>query len=618
MKLQDFWPQSLRYKMLLFTLVLVTVPMLLVGYAVKLKAEEALMAEKQAKLFGIASLLDDHLGEGFTAILRQHGAEQADRTTKIKILNEVLQEYTDRAAASSEGVGAGYYSRELDAIITYGPSSKYVDKVGVSIALEHPGRLVMASGEPQLQIGPLVRGNIMNAMTPIVRNGETIGYIWTNELTDDIRVQLARMDYHVYASVGFGIIVSLVLILGLTRQFVEDVETIKSGLDEMHFNLKRPIPEMKGEIGEIATAINQMGQSLLAIRTLNENILHSIADGVITVNTRGEITSINQAAICLTGFVPAEISGRLYKDVFPEGEHFHSLLLDTLETGTNHIGVETDYPVKHRNIHISISTSRLRNSEEKIIGAVVVFKDLTEQHRLQEQVIRAERLAALGELMAGVAHEIRNPLTSIKGFMQYLQHADSEEERQVYMPVIVKEVDRINRVIEELLYFARPCRKNYRHINLNEVLQETLILVQNRSTQHNVDFHVDLAEGLPAIWADAEQVKQVLLNLLINAVQSMEGRGVIRIVTDHPEEELVSVAIQDTGCGIHAADLEKIFDPFFTTKANGTGLGLPMVQRIVQHHGGQVLVRSAEGQGTTVTLYLPLRQHEEAGDEQQI
>lgn len=609
------WPQTLRWKMILLTLLSVIIPMLLTGYIVKKEAEDALLAEKRVKLFGIARLLDAYLGEGFNRILAEHSADSLERTERIQVLNAVLSYHTDLVAQNEPGVGVGYYSKDLDAIITYGPSSEYAGTVGLSIGPSHPGRRVMETGDSLVEFGPLVRGNIMNAMIPIRRNNQIIGYIWANELTDDVQAQIDVMDRKIYLFGCMGIIISVSLMLFVLGKFVNDVEAIKQGLQNLRFNLKKRIQPMKGETGEIAKAINHMAQSLGDIRSVNENILDSIADGVITVNTEGRITTINPAAQEMTGYLPEELIGKLYREIFCDGKRFNSMLLDTLATGAKHIALETEYPVKNASIYISISTSRLKDSNGQLIGAVVVFKDLTEKHRLEEQVRRADRLASLGEMMAGIAHEIRNPLTSIKGFVQYLQELDSEAERREYMPVIVKEVDRVNRVIDELLCFARPNLSEYQTLDINELIANTLFLVKNKTTKHRVEFEVQLADQLPPVEVDAGQIRQVLLNLMINSIQAIPDKGTVAIRTWQKTPETVAIEIQDDGPGIKEEDMAKIFDPFFTTKPAGTGLGLSIVQRIVAAHRGSIKITSEPNVCTSVVIELPVRQERSSEDE---
>lgn len=600
------WLHTLRFRLLVVTLVIVTVPIMLTGYVLKVRTAEALLAEKQDKLFALTRLLDTALGHEFDEELAQMDSTLS-REEKIQRLNQRLSVYTDRIAAASPGVGVGYYSRELDAIITYGPSEQYASTVGMLIEDNHPGRQVMKNGKQAVAYGTQVRGNIMNAMLPISRDGKVIGYIWANEMTDNVQAQLAVIEWGIYGTVFCGILVALILSLGLTHRLVEEVDMIKGGLEGMQFDLSKTIAPLQGEMGEISLAINEMAQSLLNSRSLTENIMFSIADGIITVDNHGIITTMNRAAQELTGFSQDEVAGRFYKEMFQSHPEFHSWLLDTLETGANHIGMAMEYPVKRGVSHISASTTRLKNSRDQIIGAVVVFKDLTEQYRLQEQVRRAEKLATMGELMAGVAHEIRNPLTAIKGFVQYLRETDSEAERQEYMPIISKEVDRINSVIEEMLYFSKAYPVRRRQLDFNAVVAATLLLVDNKARRGRVAFIRDLADELPEVQGDEEQLRQMVLNLVINALQAIEGAGQVVVRTWHKTNS-VCLQVSDSGSGILPQDMERIYDPFFTTKQNGTGLGLAVVQRIISSHCGKLELESVWGKGTTVRVCLPLQQ----------
>ena len=419
-------PKSLRHRMLILTLLIVTLPMFFAGYEVKMKAEEALLSEKQAKLFFVTRLMDINLGDGgYGAILKARQAEGAGRDVQIRVLNEALAGYTDMLAKSMPGLGVGYYNRELDAIITYGPSRDYAGNVGHSIAQSHPGRKVMEEGRDRVEFGTLVRGNIMNAMMPVVRAGRVEGYIWANELTEDISSQMATMNRQIYLFGSIGLLVSLMLMLGLTSRFASDVEKIKRGLDVMQFDLKKQVPVMSGEMGEIAISINQMAQAVLDARLLNENILYSISDGIITVGNDGRITMINQAAQNMTGFDAGEVVGRFYREVFLAKEKdFHSLLLDTLNTGTHHIGVELDYPVKNGYLHVSVSSSCLKDGHGNDIGAVVVIRDLTEQQQLRQQVLQVDLLAST-DSMTGLKNR-RSFLESLELFLLKAQEGKTE------------------------------------------------------------------------------------------------------------------------------------------------------------------------------------------------
>jgi len=605
--MREFWFKSLRGRMILLSLIIVNIPILVAGFAMRHSAEQSLLDEKRSKLAAITVMLDSRLGSGgYEDILRRRGALEAPNEEKIQVLNQELAAVTDEIASSSAGLGAGYYAKELDVILTYGPSAQFGHTVGWAIQDTHPARQVMAVNEFRVEFGTLVRGNIMNAMRPLQRDSKVIGYVFANELTNDVQAQLATMDRGISFSIAIGAVLSLALILSLSESVVRDVQAVIQGVRELKFNLRRRITGLTGEMGEVAATINDMAEALLDARSLSENIMDSIADGVIAVDTKGKITAFNLAAERITGFTAREIVGKPYTDISSADPYFHSLLLDTLNTGEPHIAREISYPVPNGILWISTSSSLLKNLHGEIIGAVVVFKDLTDRRRLEEQVNRAERLASLGELAAGVAHEIRNPLTGIKGFLQYFQSAGTEEERQMYLPMLLREVDRMNRIIEALLYFARPCQAVAAPTNLGKVVQDTMMLLRNKAESQGIRFEADIDAQLPLVELDEEQFKQVFLNLLLNSIQAMEQGGNIQVTGRYLEDQSeVELVFADTGSGIPEHLKEKVFDPFFTTKDNGTGLGLSVVHRIVEAQGGRVYLEDSPGGGVMVRLIIP-------------
>jgi len=600
-----FTPLTLRTKLLLMMSIVVSIPIISTGYVLELKGREALLEEKKAKLFGLARMLDNHLGAGFDAMLTEYRGRPDDRMGKIRFLNSRLRHYTDVIADANKGVGVGYYSKALNAIITYGPSREYDDKVGIAIPPSHPGCNVMESGEQSVESGPLVRGHIMNAMWPIIRNGDVKGYIWANEFTAAIEKQAQVMDHAVMVVTSFGLALSFCFSFFMSRQLTGDVATIKNGLHRMQNDLREPIRELNGEMGEIVDAINHMARSLLDARSLNENILWSIADGVITVDIDGQVTSINPAAQEMTGTTADEIIGRPYESLLNAKVEFTSLLLETMRTGKDYIGVCLDVPFRNRTLYVSSSTSLLRNGSGKVIGAVAVFKDQSETRQLQKQLLRADRLAALGELAAGIAHDIRNPLTSIRGFVQYLQKSEDPAELREYAPLIIREVDGLNRIIGELLEFSKPHPPRYTKVQVNDLIQEVLSLFKTRAEKQAVRIDLELDADLPPIEADGEQLKQVMVNLFINACQAIVTKGNIILKTLNDSVDWISISVIDNGVGISQDNLEKVFDPFYSTKPAGTGLGLAVVQRIINSHMGDIDIKSEQGKGTIVTIHLP-------------
>ncbi|CFQ61963.1 Sensor protein of zinc sigma-54-dependenttwo-component system [Yersinia frederiksenii] len=521
-------------------------------------------------------------------------------------MNQHLAPVTDEITRAFSGVGAGYYNKALDAIITYAPQAQYGNAVGITINLDHPGHEVMASGKPLVSSGTQVRGNIMNAMIPIKRDNQILGYIWANELSNDIDRQALSMDIKIIAVISIGLLLSLWLIIAFSRRFASDIDIIKSSLTNLSLNLNTELPAMKGEMGEISDSVNALSRALRETKTLNELILESAADGVISVDIKGCVTMINPAGELITGYNRKELIGKPYAEVF-EKVDFDSPVLDTLFRGIKHVALEIDYPGKNRTIQLSISTSQLRNAQGETLGALAIFTDLTAKKEVQRRIEQAERLATLGELMAGVAHEVRNPLTAISGFVQILKDSEKDPQRLEYTHIILKEVQSINRVIQQLLDFSRPRIGRYHQVNLNQIIRESLILVKTKGVEARVDFHVRLDESLSDIEADGELLKQVLLNILINAVQSIAARGEIIISTQALDDNYQQITIQDNGCGIAEDIKSKVFDPFYTTKPSGTGLGLSISQRIIASHDGDIRLESQPNKGTTFIIILPVK-----------
>ncbi|AWH89094.1 two-component system sensor histidine kinase AtoS [Limnobaculum parvum] len=601
--IQRFRPHTLRSKMMVLAIVMVSLPTLIIGYLVETEGRDALLQEKKIKLSAVTQLLDDALKDSFKLY------PDLPRDQRIAALNKLLAPTTDTITKAFSGVGAGYYNLELDAIITYGPQALHGNAVGVTIKQDHPGRDVMASGEPLVRWGSQVRGNIMNSMIPIKRDNHVIGYIWANELSNDIARQALAMDLKIITVICIGMLFSIWMIAAFSRRFASDIDTIKSGLNELPLNLKTQIPPMKGEMGEISDSVNSLSRALREAKTLNELIIESAADGVISVDIEGCVTMMNPAAEEITGYQQKELIGKPYAEIF-ENTNFFSPVLDTLIHGIEHVAQEVDYPGKNRTIQISVSTSQLRNAQGDTVGALVIFTDLTAKKEVQRRIEQTERLATLGELMAGVAHEVRNPLTAISGFVQILKDSETDPQRLEYTQIILKEVHSINKVIQQLLDFARPRPSLYQKINLNQVINQSLILVKTKGIEARIDFVVKLEEPLSDIEADGELLKQVLLNLLINAVQSIAARGEIIITTRALSPDWQEITISDNGCGINDEIKTKIFDPFYTTKPSGTGLGLSISHRIITAHDGDITLTSKLNQGTTFTIVLPVKHSE--------
>jgi two-component system sensor histidine kinase AtoS len=605
-KLHRRYPKTLRTRLLLIIMPLVALPIIATGYVLKGRSTEAILEEKRTHLQGITALLERHLHEqgGFTGLLADYRGRAGDREAQRIHLNARLSAYTNTIAAAFQDVGVGYFSRELNAIITYGPSDQYGHTVGMTIPSEHPGWQVMAEDTAMTVSGPQVRGQIMNAMRPVHQGGEVAGYVWANEMLDAIDRQTRAANAAIYTLTLLGLALTLLLVYLAIEHLTRDIEKIRHGLETLSFDLNHPIPSIDGEIGVIIEAINRLARSLLETRSMQNNILDSLIDGVITIDSQHHISYVNPAACSLLGHRANEVIGKPYMDLFRPDADFSSLLIDTEETGREHRTVELHYPLTEGALNIIASSSRLYDGQGQQLGAVTILRDISENRALQNQVARASQLATIGEMSASIAHELRTPLTSIRGFVQYLQGSKDPAEWKEFGDIIIREVDSLNKIATGLLDLARPLPLQTAPADLNHLLEESLLLA-TKPRGKQIIFTRQLAPDLPLLELDSGQIKQVILNLLMNAIQAIEQAGEITLATRCENGEVI-LEIADTGCGIPAKDLERIFAPFFSSKPSGTGLGLPVAQRIVESHHGKLELANRAEVGTVARLRLPL------------
>lgn len=361
-------------------------------------------------------------------------------------------------------------------------------------------------------------------------------------------------------------------------------------------------------IGTVATFIdNSEMNRLRAVEEHASLILDHISDGVVTLNTEGVITGFNRGAEEITGLLASEVKNCKFEDVFP----YHQIILDrlyeTLQTGREFRDLKARLVDKQeRTRFMLVSTRVLRNRNHAVLGVMVTYKDITMQEMLEEQIRQSEKLAVIGELAAGTAHEIRNPLTSVKGFIQLLdrKYANDDPEKQ-YFRIILSELNRVNDIIREFLLLSKPTDPNLRLIDVNTVMEDIRTLMSSDALLHSIDLEFRLSDQPAVCVIDVEQIKQVFINLIRNSFEAigLNGKLAIRIavVDNHCEIEFA-----DNGPGIPQEVMARIFEPFYTTKEEGTGLGLTVSYRIIQNHGGTILVDSEEGKGTTFKVKLPL------------
>jgi PAS domain S-box-containing protein len=367
-------------------------------------------------------------------------------------------------------------------------------------------------------------------------------------------------------------------------------------------------------IASQAAALYKELEALSALTTYTDNILRSIAAGVLTLDKDGKILTWNKAAEDIVG-IPAEaVIGRHFSKVVQDLEvtdtdkqRLLSLVKNVFETGEKYLGYKKEFHTKDKDVrYINMNISQLRDHTGEVLGVVMIFEDVTKGVQLEAEMRRISELAAIGQLAASIAHELRNPLSSIKGAAQYLRNEYSDHKAICeFLDIIVDEVNALNKVTTEFLDFARPAKLTLRETDINDILFRTVQFMQLEISKQHVSVEQHFAYDLPRIMVDEKQIEQVFRNLILNSIQAMPNGGKLTIST-HAAGDGVNIKVSDTGIGIPEDQLEQIFVPFFTTKTKGTGLGLSIVQKIIDNHGGRIRVESKVGEGTTFEIFLPV------------
>ena len=359
----------------------------------------------------------------------------------------------------------------------------------------------------------------------------------------------------------------------------------------------------------------RLQKELIETKNFLESIIEKAGDAISVVDLEGKVLYWNEGAERIYGYTKGQVLGKKLSDfLYPQDEKSRDdekRLMEGLMARVKDGEVIPNVEVKRltrdqKEILISMTISPLKDAEGKIIGASRICKDVTHLKKAEERLILAERLSSLGELTAGVAHELRNPLAGIKINTQVLSRKQDLTEMERRLLESTQEgIEKIQKIVDDMLHFAKPRASHFKEQALNEVVDKSLAILQARVKKGHISAVFDRAEDLPSVRIDIHQIQQVLINLMLNAIQAMEKGGTLTIRTFLESGGTVGVEIRDTGVGIPLPYLKKVFDPFFTTKSEGTGLGLSISLKILENHGATIDVVSKEGEGACFTIHFP-------------
>jgi PAS domain S-box-containing protein len=600
----------------------------------------------------------------------------------------VLVEYTLRVAIIDEVQRRGDALARNLAAISYGPLLLYnftaLEQNAVQVAtepdvvyavvLDADGRVAAHSRYPE-RVGLALRGAVperaAEAIEPLTQEtttsaGEAVYDFTVPVLVDGrkwgtIRLGLSkrRMEAEIRnARLELGVLTLVTLLLGgaaaavVARRIARPVQQLAEGaaaISRGELN-QRIEPSTTDEIGRLAAAFNHMAAQLFQQRTALEeahaslrrqfeeladlksytdNILGSLTTGIVTIDLDGRVVTLNPEAELLTGFFRGEAAGRYCTELFAHTPELSDLLMETLASHAPIAGVPLT--LRRRNsstLPIEFSTAPLKGGEGKNLGVIGVFRDVTLLRQLESDLQRSDRLAALGTMAAGLAHEIKNPLTSLLTFSRHLERRfDDPNFRERFGSVVPRELERINGIVERLLELARPARMSFAQVRLPELLDRAVELYADQLDERGIAVVREYARDVPSLQADRDALYRVFVNLIANALDAMPagGRLIVRSgwtasrdplpLTRRRSANRVKIEVEDTGDGIEASETNRIFNPFYTTRDHGTGLGLALAHKVVQDHSGVISFRSTPGRGTTFTIVLPLVPDREPDDE---
>ncbi len=491
-------------------------------------------------------------------------------------------------------------------------------------------------GDPEGYVREGEKGRLYDFFYPLrLEDGRTVGAVKVVMDMANIESHKAQARlYNILTIAGITAFLAFMFHFFTKRNLSQPLEQLEGGVQRFsHGDLGHRI-EMEGsdEIGQLSRTFNQMAEEIhrthrgriLSEREFTRSIIESISDGIIVVDRDNKVTAWNRATARLCTLSGEEKAGRPLGEVFPQClEADFRAELDGLLAGKSAYFSTTQTkepgPGAER-LLLNIDGYPLRDAAGEITGVVLVVKDVTQRVKLERQVQHAEKMAAVGQLVSGIAHEVGTPLNIVSGRAEWvLKRLEPESPLREKLLVINGQIDRIARLVRQCLAFARQKPLTVRPEEVNRILESVAELLGPQVQRQGLTLRMELSPDLPPVTADADQLQQLFLNLCLNAVQVMPREGELALTSalvdggapgtggEPRAQSYIRVDVSDTGPGIPEEHLGKIFDPFFTTKdvGEGTGLGLTVSSRIAEAHRGWIEVRSEPGKGSTFSVYLP-------------
>ncbi len=616
-----------QHKVFLVLLLFMNVPFLITGYMAKNLAETFMLKEKEAKLIAMAHVLNTRLDQGgYDALLKERGTEHGSREEKVAVLNQALSAVTDEVIASLPGLGAGFYSRSLDAIITYGPSSSFGKNVGLAIKPDHPGHDVMRTNTPLIRLGTMVRGNILNAMVPIERGGQVIGYTWANEEITDISAQMSAMFHNFFLVMATCFVLTFILLLLLSRRTVRDIGRIINGLRAMRSDFSQRIASSRGELGEVVNSINEMAEGIARANEETGRAVAVLQSVMSNVDVIVYVCDPQSKRLVYTNEYLRRMQGR--NDL--EGQLCYEVLRNRSEPcpfcpqkqlldgedEPEHAIVRWEMHDKERHRDFLI-TDRLVTWHDGRLLHMELSTDVTERKAL---VMAEAANLAQREFLARMSHEIRTPMNGVLGMVRLAMRADPPPAQMEYLKKIQSSASLLLGIINDILDFSRieagKLSIEKRAFSPHDLVENIRELILPRIAEKDLEFSVSISPSVPEyVVGDDLRLSQVLLNLLGNASKfTFRGSIALNINAETLPSGKICLCceVRDTGIGMSEEERRALFKPFSqadvstSRRFGGSGLGLSISKALVELMGGLIDVHSEPGRGSVFSFSVQL------------
>ncbi|WP_202079396.1 PAS domain-containing sensor histidine kinase [Caldalkalibacillus salinus] len=399
------------------------------------------------------------------------------------------------------------------------------------------------------------------------------------------------------------------------QQTFEETFTLPDQSDCVYEVTKVPIEYEPNNIGLLIigkdiTERKRVEEELRMTKEQMESFFNNTTDAIVIYDLNGYFIKVNRAFEKMYGWDRDEILQKRTIATIPDEYMDEAAQLGRkMRAGEPVSGYETIRMKKDgTHFHVSMSFAPVRNKKGKIVAFSGIIRDISERKKAEELLRKSDMLSVVGQLAAGVAHEIRNPLTSLKGFVQLIETEQTIKKR--YIDIILSELNRINTIVNEFMFLAKPQVLTFQKRDVQKLISDVMTLIDTQAILHNVEIVTIYSSKVPEIMCEENQLKQVLINILKNSLESMDGGGKILIKVDVTDEQYIRISVIDQGCGIPDERIPKLGEPFYTTKEKGTGLGLMISHKIIRSHRGHIEIESKVSQGTEVRITLPINPEE--------